>query len=103
MGKLTAIAIAAILACCVALVSMWGQQAVAFVVLAVIILIVFGVFWEIRKTLEKHPELALMDGAEYVAYRRIQNAAKGQPTLLTEAQPMPDPTPPRTNPDEGDD
>ena len=94
VGKLTVIAVAAILMCGVAMVSSWGQEHVAFVALALVFVIVVGVFYEIRKTLERHPQLALMDGAEIVTLRKIELAAKNSPILPIDAQPMQDPSQP---------
>ena len=67
VGKLTAIAVAAVVVCGIAMVCGWGNQTVILTAIGAVLVVVFGAFFEIRQTLEKHPELALLDGTELVA------------------------------------
>jgi hypothetical protein len=48
----------------------------------------------IDKTLQDHPELALMDGSEWVSYQKVLMAAKHNKIISVAAQPVPDPEAP---------
>ena len=96
MGKLTAIAVAALLVVAVAMVSGWGNQTVLLCGLGIVVVIVFGAFWRITMTLEKHPELALLEGTEIIRYRQLELAAKNSPAIpITQAIADPSPPPPQ--------
>jgi hypothetical protein len=94
VGKLTVIAVAAILICGVGMIAGWGNQIIIIIAIAAVLLIVAGSYREIRKTLEKHPELALMDGTEIVALRKAEMAVKGK-IINVEATPVLDPVEPQ--------
>ena len=97
MGKLTVIAVAALLVSGVGMISGWGNQNVIFVCIAAVVLVVIVAFREIRQTLVNHPELALYDGSELLAYRRLEMATKDLP-VLPSAPPISDPSVPRRPP-----
>ncbi|MCL4401799.1 MAG: hypothetical protein M1436_03915 [Acidobacteria bacterium] len=93
MGKLTAIAVTALLVVAVTMVSAWGNETVHLAGLGIIVVIVFAVFRRIAKTLEASPEVAILEGAEFIRYRQLEIAAKNIPAIpLTPA--IPDPVPP---------
>ena len=94
VGKLTAICVAALLVIAVGMVSAWGNETVHLVAFGIIVFLVLVTFWRIAKTLEKHPELALMDGTEIIAYKRVELAAKNHPMLI-DSMTIPDPAPPQ--------
>ena len=48
----------------------------------------------IDTTLKNHPELALMDGSEWVSYQKALLAAKNIPVLSEVSEPLQDPRPP---------
>ncbi len=76
VGKQAVIAVVALIVLGIAILSLWGQMTA---VLAIVI-VVFAVFVislaSIHKTLQKHPELALMDGTEIIAYKKLEMTAK---------------------------
>jgi hypothetical protein len=78
VGKKTAIAVAAIITCGVGMVCGWGNQTVILIAIAAVVLIVVLAYRDINHTLEKFPELALMDGTEIVALRKAEMAAKNK-------------------------
>lgn len=92
VGKLTVLSVVALIVLAVALLSAWGNVEAVYVIVGVVFL-VFGVaHFSIHKTLQKHPELALLDGTELVAYRKmeIEMAAKGFEVPTAPAIPSPD-------------
>jgi hypothetical protein len=67
VGKKTVIAVAAIIACAVAMISGWGNQTVILIALGGVLALVVIAYREINKTinqLEHLPRLAIMDGPE---------------------------------------
>jgi hypothetical protein len=57
-------------------------------IVGVVVLVLFGALFSIDKTLKAHPELALMDGAEYVSYKQLQAGAKGIEVIPAESVPV---------------
>jgi hypothetical protein len=83
------------------LVAGWiGLKEAVYGALALVVVIFFGAMRSIDKTLEKHPELALMDGTEYVDYKKIEYAAKNMPEPPWDSRVIANPggTPPQLNP-----
>lgn len=106
VGKLTVIAVSAILVCGVGMISGWGDPKVIFGAIMAILFIVWLSFRQIGQTLNDHPELALMDGTEIVRIREIEVAAKGmdisplerpRPKPYVEILASPAALPPQTN------
>jgi len=92
VGKLTAITVAALLVVAVISVSSWNNEKVHIGGLIVVLFLVLAAFWRISRTLQKHPELALMDGTEIITFKRLEMAAKNQP-ILADSPMVSDPTP----------
>jgi hypothetical protein len=93
VGKKAAITNVALIVLAIALVAVWGKV-YAVLLIALGVLIVFGgSLKSIDKTLEKHPELALLDGTEMVAMKKLEMAAKNVP-ILPEAPLILDPEAP---------
>jgi hypothetical protein len=80
VGKKTVTACVTLLMLGLAMTAVWGN---VYAILAVVV-VVFLVFERfnrsVDKTLEAHPELALMDGSEIVRVREMQLNAKGMST-----------------------
>jgi len=93
VGKLAVITVVALIVVAVGLVSAWNNQAVHLAGFGLVFLIVVMAFVWISKTLKQHPELALLDGTEYVTLQKIQLAAKNQP-MIPDSPTISDPTPP---------
>ena len=93
VGKVTALSVTALLVTAVAMVSGWGKETLLLVGMGTVLIILLATFWMIHRTLEKYPDLALMDGTEIVAYRKIELAAKNRP-MLSNSISISDPTPP---------
>jgi hypothetical protein len=93
VGKITALSVTALLVIAVAMISGWGKEALLFGGIGAVIVILLAAFWMIHRTLEKYPDLALMDGTEIVAYKKIELAAKNRP-VLSDSVSISDPTPP---------
>jgi hypothetical protein len=101
VGKLAAITVAALIVVAVIMASAWNNERVHIGGLIVVVLLVLAAFWRIAKTLDKHPELALLDGTEIVTMKRLEMAAKNKPVL--EGSPMiSDPAPPLIEPPRDD-
>ena len=69
MGKQIAAIIVALIVLAVAIIGMWGQiVAIYFVVPGVILVLAIGLF-SVQRSLDKHPNLALLEGSEYLEYK----------------------------------
>jgi hypothetical protein len=95
VGKKSVIAVVALIVIGIAFpVAGWmGLKEAIYAALALVVLIFFGAMKSIDSTLEKHPELALMDGMEIVAYKKVEMAAKNLPSIA-ETPRIADPNPP---------
>jgi hypothetical protein len=95
VGKKTAIALAAIVTCGVGMVCGWGNELVILIAIGAVVLIVILAYRDINHTLKQFPDLALMDGTEIVALRKVELAAKNM-TIVDVTPSIPDPKhPPR--------
>jgi fatty acid desaturase len=75
VGKQIAVVIVALLVLAVVAVCAWGQTIVVYIIAPlVVVVLVIGLF-AVQRTLDKHPEQALYEGAEYLEYQRIKYAA----------------------------
>ena len=83
VGKKAAIAMVALIVVAVSLpVAGWlGLTGAVYVALGLIVVIFFGAMRSIDTTVERFPELAMMDGMEVVAYKKVALAAKNQPSI----------------------
>lgn len=84
MGKKTVIAVVALVVLATAIVCVWAKVVPILIIVGLAVFIVLMAFSSIDKTLEKHPELALLDGTEWVNYRKaeMEMAAKQLPRPL---------------------
>jgi hypothetical protein len=97
VGKQIAAVIVALLILGVSLICTWGQIiTVYFVVPAVIIVLGIGLF-SVHRTLDKHPNLAILEGAEFVEFHRLEIAAKNVPPVPILMPSIPDPSRPPGN------
>ena len=88
VGKLSAITIVALLMCGVAMVCGFREANVILPALGGVVLLVVLAFREIKTTLLKHPELALLDGTEIVALRKAQMATKDAAYIAASGPPV---------------
>jgi hypothetical protein len=81
VGKKTAITVVVLIVLAIALLVCWRLEMKTGVYLSLGLLIVVFIYAlnSIDKTLEKHPQLAVLDGSEFVQYRKmeLEMAAKG--------------------------
>lgn len=81
MGKKTVISVVALIVLAIALVvsGVLGLKNAIYVVAGMVLAVFVYALVSIDKTLNKHPQLALMDGSEFVDYRKVEleMAAKG--------------------------
>jgi hypothetical protein len=81
VGKQAAVVIVALLVLGIALICNWGQIAAVYVVVPCVIAILAIGLISVQRTLDKHPNVAIMEGAEYVEFHRLELAAKNIPVL----------------------
>jgi hypothetical protein len=86
VGKQTVITVVAMIVLAVAIAAVWGNVVAVYVILGVLVLIFFGALVSIHKTLKESPSLAMLEGSELVAYRKVELATK-------ERGPLPEATP----------
>jgi hypothetical protein len=91
VGKKTVITVVALIVLAIAILAMWGKVEPVLLIVAVVLIILFGAFRSIDASVKAHPELALMDGSEWVAYKKAEMAAKHITILPAIAEPVPDP------------
>jgi hypothetical protein len=94
VGKKTVIAVVLLLILGTAIVAVHGQTLPILLIVAVAVIACFGALHSLDQSVKAHPELALMDGGEIVAYRKVELAAKNVSIVHLEALPVPDPNPP---------
>jgi hypothetical protein len=98
VGKKTVIAVAAIIACAVAMISGWGNQTVILIALGGVVTLVVIAYREINKTIEQleHlPGLAIMDGPELLALKKAEIAAAKNMRIVEITPTIADPLRPR--------
>lgn len=102
MGKKTVITVVVIIALAIALVVSWllGLKNAVYVIVGLILVVFIYSMTSIDKTLQKYPELALMDGTEYVTYKQAEMASK-KVSFILETLPVSDPDPPLPPPNLG--
>lgn len=76
--KKTVIICVALIVLGVCALTLWHQTYAILAIAGIVLLIVFFGLRSIDGTLEKHPQLALMDGTEIIRYREIELASKDQ-------------------------
>jgi len=76
VGKMTVIAVVAMVVLAVAIGAVWGKERAVYVIVALVVLIFFGAMHNIQKALKDFPTLAMMEGSELVAYRKVELATK---------------------------
>ena len=86
VGKQTVITVVAMIVIALALGSVWGNVAAVYVLVAVLVIIFFGALASIHKTLKDSPGLAMLEGSELVAYRKVELATKEQVRFLKRLQ-----------------
>ena len=99
VGKKTVITVVALIVLAIAVLAMWGKVGPVLLIVGVVLIILFGAFRSIDVSVKAHPELALLDGTEWVAYKKAEMAAKHITILPAIAAPMPDPQAPIDLPD----
>ena len=72
-----------------AIIALHGQTLPVLLIVALAVIVFFGVLRSIDQSVTAHPELA----TEYVAYRKAELAAKNISVIHTAALPIPDPNP----------
>lgn len=67
-------------------------EAVGFAAIGTLFVIVLVVFWRLINFAEKHPEVAILEGAEFLRYQQIELARKGAGVLPSSPPEPSDPT-----------
>lgn len=83
VGKVTIAIIAACL--CMALIA-WSAQNIwlSAAALACIFLLAFPMLWRLISFADRHPQAALLEGAEFLVHEQLLQATKGHPALTIE-------------------
>jgi hypothetical protein len=89
VGKQTVITVVAMIVLAVAFGAVWGNVSAVYILVVALLVIFFGSLASIHKTLKDSPSLAMLEGSELVAYRKVELATK-------ERGPLPE-TPPVLN------
>ena len=81
VGKMTIISVVAMIILGVAVGAVWGNERAIYVIIGAVLLIVFGTFRNIHKTVSEFPILSMLDGSDLVAYRKVDVATKEKGVL----------------------
>lgn len=88
VGKQTVIAVVALIALTVAMLSMWEQVSAVYVIVGAVVLVVCVSFFSIHKTLEKYHEEAMLEGKDLKEHwgKKMEMAAKQLPAPSVDDQ-----------------
>ena len=81
VGKLTAISVAAILMLGIGMICGSGKEYVILPGMVLVVVVVMLGFKAISNTLQRHPELSLLDGSDIVALKKAELSSKGTPYI----------------------
>lgn len=76
MGKKAVITVVALIVVAIAIVSLWGNVWPVLALAMLVVVLFFGSMKSIDDSVKANPDLSLLDGAEVVALRKAEMAAK---------------------------